>query len=97
MTKSAFAQQEKVALTDLKNWHYRLPREKARQQAIKRMAIKRKPLRLVPVAVQPSGGGVVRSAGQVVVDVHALQIAVAPGADPAFVADLVAAIRKRTC
>lgn len=81
----------------MKNWHYRLPRGKAGQQAIKRQAIKRKPLRMVPVAVQPSGGVVVRSGGQVVVDVHALQIGVAPGADPAFVADLVAAIRKRAC
>lgn len=97
MTKAAFARQEGLGFNDLKNWHYRLPRGKAGQQASKRLAIKRKPLRLVPVAVHPSGGGVARLAGQVVVDVQALQIAVAPGADPAFVADLVAAIRKRTC
>ena len=92
MTKSAFARQEKLGLTDLKNWHYRLPGAKGRQQAIKR-----KPLRLVPVAVQPSRDVVARSAGQVVVDVQALQIAVGPGADPTLVADLVAAIRKRAC
>lgn len=92
MTKSAFARQEKLGLTDLKNWHYRLPRAKPRHQAIKR-----KPLRLIPVAVNPARDVVAPAAGHVVLDVQALQISVGPGADPALVAELVAAIRKRAC
>ena len=91
MTKSAFAQQEKLRLTDLRNWHYRLPRAQVRKQPMKRQ-----PLRLVPVAVQGSGGTTPRI-GPVVVDIQALQIAVGAGADPAMVAELVSAIRKRTC
>ena len=91
MTKPAFAQQEKLSLKALENWHYRLRRSKAPQ------AIKGPRLRLVPVAVQPVRGAVARAAGEVVVDVQALQITVGPDADPALVAQLVAAIRKHAC
>lgn len=92
MAKSAFARQEKLRLKDLENWHYRLTRAKVGPRAVKRQ-----PLRLVPVAVQASKDAVPRAAGQVVVDIQALQIAVGPGADPVSVAQLVVAIRKHTC
>lgn len=91
LTKAAFAQREQLRLTDLKNWHYRLPREKTATTA------KRPPVRLIPVNLSKSLREVTRPAPQVVVDIQALQVAVGAGADPAAVAELVAAIRKRTC
>ena len=91
MTKAAFARQEQLRLTDLKNWHYRLPREKASTIA------KRPPVRLIPVKVSETAGDLTRPTPQIVIDIQALQVAVGSGADPAAIAELVAAIRKRTC
>ncbi len=91
MTKSAFARQEKLRLKDLENWHYRLTRAKPGPRGVKSQ-----PLRLVPVAVQASKSVVARAAGQVAIDIQALRITVDLEADPAWVAQLVVAVRKHT-
>jgi hypothetical protein len=112
MTKSAFAQREGLRITDLKNWHFRLPNadkaalnstrgqtekaETATAAKQKSAGIKPSPLRMLPVTVQTMQDAKGR-AGQVVIDVRALQIVVGGDADAVSVAQLVAAIRKHAC